>query len=191
MTDRRTGILDFRQTHLSGPYRPSLVTPGPSIALPMILKGQNFIQGTKRVAIEHEHPVKCFSLLDKLDPSALFLLTGSGERVHVFEVSDIAHGEVELLNKAEVHSLDVSYMGVWLHESQEPQNNGATLITVITSSLDGMVRKWEIHGMSLINYLLSPQVSEAAASHKPLSEHTTSILTEEEEKELAELLDGD
>ncbi|KAG8854415.1 hypothetical protein FRB91_003509 [Serendipita sp. 411] len=132
------------------------------------------------VIIKHEHPVKCISLLP-IQESDMLLFTGSQEKIHTFDVSTVGHEEVELLGQTEAHSLDINSIGIWYHGSQSTHAYRQQDVTIITSSLDGMLRKWKI------DQLLSPQ-PVPAPSHKPLKQ---SILTRDEERELEELLESD
>ncbi|CAG8492357.1 10820_t:CDS:2 [Acaulospora colombiana] len=133
------------------------------------VKRWDLITGKPDTTFEHSDFVKCIAFFGS------FVITGSrDETIRVFDI-----GSGELINEVEGHFDEVSCMVV----------RGSTLYS---GSLDCTIRKW-----SLVD-IVSPTKDKGAESREktesepvPQKEVPGVTLTEEEERELAELLESD
>jgi len=119
----------------------------------------------------------------KLDPDAFpYLLAGSGDSIRVYDISSL--DETELMREVEGHWHDVTHLRTWLQESADGRKD----VWIISGSLDSTLRKWKLSGL----VVPTPPVTEgqnATPSKNPTSvPNDLPVLTEEEEKELAELM---
>jgi len=97
--------------------------------------------------------------------------------------------EPELLSEVDAHWHDVTALRLWMRRSI--LDNGKTAVEpwVVSTSLDGTIRKWRLAD------LLNPpkdkplEVIEQKAVMEKVRDQPQ--LTEEEERELAELMDSD
>ncbi|KAI0306771.1 WD40-repeat-containing domain protein [Multifurca ochricompacta] len=117
----------------------------------------------------------------KLDPETFsYLLAGSGDSIIVYDVSSL--DEAELVREVQGHWHDVTHLQIWL---QEPTRD----VWVVSGSLDGSLRKWKLSELVVPPSLIKEESKRTTAktdeSRRPLD------LTEEEEKELAELMEDE
>jgi len=126
-------------------------------------------------------------LHSKLDSDAFpYLLAGSGDSIRVYDISSF--DEVELIKVVEGHWHDVTHLRTWLQESADGTRKD---VWVVSGSLDDTLRKWKLSGL----VVPTPPVTEE--QNLTPTKNTTSGprellgLTEEEEKELAELMDDE
>ncbi|KIM32511.1 hypothetical protein M408DRAFT_327055 [Serendipita vermifera MAFF 305830] len=141
--------------------------------------------------IEHSEAVKCVLLVLNDYDEATHLVTGSGEDIKIFDISALALGEgsADLLGTMDAHSHDVTGLAIWRRQPTGETNTGSgqTETWVVSGSLDGTIRKWKLQD------LISAKPGLHPPSNAPPAQNTTQlgILTEEEERELDELLDSD
>ncbi|KAI8998774.1 WD40 repeat-like protein [Trametes punicea] len=139
-----------------------------------------------------QHPAAVRALL----PLALtplgepYLLTGAGDVIRAFDVSSLE--EPELLSEMDAHWHDVTALRLWMRRSAVEGTPGAVKVEpwIVSASLDGTIRRWRL------SELLQPPPPPAKKTEEEKStkmpETTPSIgMTEEEERELAELMDED
>ncbi|ORY34227.1 cytoplasm protein [Naematelia encephala] len=126
--------------------------------------------GSPKTVVEHDSYVKSVMMLND-GRGRTFLLTGSDdEDIRVWDVSTRSDGRVPLEAVVPGHCGEISALRPW---------TGSTGVVVVSSSLDGTLRRWTLQD------LLVPQ-RLAISSHKE-----TTTLTVDEERELAELLSDD
>ncbi|KIY65208.1 WD40 repeat-like protein [Cylindrobasidium torrendii FP15055 ss-10] len=122
-------------------------------------------------------------LTDLLEP---YLISGSGDNIRAYEVS--AEDEPDLLGTVDAHWHDVTTLRLWIRKTTTEDGKTAVEPYVVSASLDGTLRKWR-----LAELLNPPKELKAAKSTdlKPVQKTAAeaSGLTEEEERELAELMD--
>ncbi|KAF8078130.1 WD40-repeat-containing domain protein [Lyophyllum atratum] len=138
------------------------------------------------------HPVAVRSIL----PLALtelaepYLITGAGDVLRVYDIS--TPEEPELLRDVDAHWHDITGIRLWKRETVG--SDGRTRIEpwVISTSLDGTIRTWRLSELLIP---ASPNQTElkvtAPAPPAPAGEADGFQMTEDEERELAELLDSD
>jgi len=141
----------------------------------------------------------------KLDSDVFpYLLAGSGDLIRVYDISSL--DEVELLKEVEGHSHDVTHLRTWLEESMDRTRKD---VWIISGSLDCTLRKWKLSGgcgvtrhwwvmfsSNVLELVLStPSVTEEQETTPAKNTNNRSreplALTEEEERELAELMEDE
>jgi len=136
---------------------------------------------------EHKEAVKCILVLTHT-LSQPYLLTGSGDAIRLYDVSELVEEEAEasskpfalkgkehLITVVDAHSQNVTQLDLWLRKPDgEPW--------IVSSSLDGTLRRWKLSDL-VEKKVKVPKVKQSITS-KPQE----SVLTEEEEQELAELM---
>lgn len=121
------------------------------------------------------HPVSARAIL----PLSLtvvaepYLVTGAGDVLRTYDISDL--DDPTLLGEVDAHWHDVTCIRLWIRKGSEPW--------VVTASLDGTLRKWKL------SELIDPSTLPKPAEDPPGIPKGPDALTEEEERELAELMD--
>jgi len=122
----------------------------------------------------------------KLDSDAFpYLLGGTGDCIRVYDVSSL--DEAEFIREVEGHWHDVTHLRTWIRESVDGTKRD---VWVISASLDGTLRKWKLSELVSPQPLKSEEKKPATIKDTTQSENPLG-LTEEEEKELAELMEDD
>jgi len=118
----------------------------------------------------------------ELDSDAFpYLIAGSGDCIRVYDISSL--DEAEFMREIEGHWHDVTHLRTWIQGSGDGARRD---VWVISGSLDGTLRKWKL------SELVAPAPSQNATTAKETSQTEGPIgLTEEEERELAELMGDD
>ncbi|KAI9064284.1 WD40 repeat-like protein [Trametes sanguinea] len=139
-----------------------------------------------------QHPTAVRALLPlAITPLAEpYVLVGAGDVIRVFDVSSV--DEPELLSEVDAHWHDVTALRLWMRKSAVDGTPGAVKVEpwIVSASLDGTIRRWRL------SELLQPppppikKTEEAKPKEVPAEEPTTAM-TEEEERELAELMGDD
>ncbi|KAG6817078.1 hypothetical protein H0H87_012846 [Tephrocybe sp. NHM501043] len=138
--------------------------------------------------IVHPLPVRSILPLALTELGEPYLLTGAGDILRTYDVSSL--DEPELIRDLDAHWHDITAIRLWKRMTTE---NGITRIEpwIISTSLDGTIRKWRL------SELLAPQppsvMAPEVSASVPASAETNGgfEMTEEEERELAELVDSD
>ncbi|KAG8900321.1 hypothetical protein FRC01_010176 [Tulasnella sp. 417] len=151
-------------------------------------------------SLEHPNPVKCLLLLSNSPIAQPFLLTGHGDVIRIYDVSELVDGDddsgesgnqkplaevsgaARLLNEVDVHSHSVTSLQLWVKSSSDAASGEPW---IVSGSLDGTVRKWRLSEL-VAGKKFAPAPVEATKK-----EAADSMLTEEEERELAELMEDD
>ncbi|KAK7023908.1 Argonaute-like protein [Favolaschia claudopus] len=138
------------------------------------------------VSITHPTAVRCILPLAATDLAEPYLITGSGDMIRVYDVSTLE--EPELINEVDAHWHDVTGLQLWVRQTVGGDGKTRVEPWVISNSLDGTIRKWRL--ADLLTHSPPPQrpqpVVEKTAQTKAGFE-----MTDEEERELAELMDED
>jgi len=133
--------------------------------------------------ITHPVAVKAILHLGHTELDEPYLITGAGDVIRVYDVS--SPDEPELLNEIDAHWHDVTALRLWIRKTVG--EDGITRVEpwVVSASLDGTLRKWRVSEM--LKPAPPPVTIETDESTKP----HPSGLTEEEERELEELMAED
>ncbi len=136
-----------------------------------------------------------------------YLLTGSGDIIRAYDVS--SPDEPELLGETDAHWHDVIALRLWMRKTTIEGEPGKIKIEpwIVSTSLDGTLRRWRLAGSFYIVYdqfdclvrtaieLLNPP-PKPSVEEKPIvplpevkEEDDQFGMTEDEERELAELMD--
>ncbi|CAL1704299.1 unnamed protein product [Somion occarium] len=140
--------------------------------------------------ITHPTAVKAILPISLTPLAEPYLLTGSGDVIRVYDVS--SPREPELLNTVDAHWHDVTALRLWMRRTAVEGQLGKVMVEpwVISTSLDGTIRKWKLTEL-LQPPPPKPIETTALAPVEPVKLEKTSGLTEEEERELAELMEDD
>ncbi|KAG6879592.1 hypothetical protein C0992_000872 [Termitomyces sp. T32_za158] len=136
--------------------------------------------------LEHPVPVGSVLPLSLTELGEPYLLTGAGDVLRVYDVSTA--DEPELIREMDAHWHDITAIRLWKRTTV-----GADAVTriepwIVTTSLDGTIRKWRL------SELLSPPLAQKeqgipASVPTPCIQKAGFEMTEDEERELAELMD--
>ncbi|TXT16073.1 hypothetical protein VHUM_00576 [Vanrija humicola] len=128
------------------------------------------LQGLSSQKLVHPSYVK--SILP--NPQALpYIITGcEDENIRLWDANNL-DAKPKPLSIVEGHCGEVTALGVWIKDE-----NGKKVVTIVSGSLDGTLRRWTIQE------LLNPP----KLNYEPAKDTNDVGLTEEEERELAELM---
>ncbi|KAF9452868.1 WD40 repeat-like protein [Macrolepiota fuliginosa MF-IS2] len=136
--------------------------------------------------ILHPKQVRCILPIGLTDVGEPYLITGSEDIIRVYDISTF--DEPELIREVDAHWHDVLALQLWIRKSLG--SDGLTRVEpwVISTSLDGTIRKWR-----LIELVSPPQSVEPEPEVRitPIQEQEPEGfgMTEDEERELAELME--
>lgn len=134
-------------------------------------------------AIVHPTSVRALLPLSLTDLAEPYLLTVSGDALRVYDISTL--DEPELLSETDIHWHDVTAIRMWYRKTVKEDLTHVEP-WIVTTSLDQTIRRWRL--ADLLNPPPPPAKEEPQEEVKAVND---SGLTEEEERELAELLDED
>ncbi|EPT05940.1 hypothetical protein FOMPIDRAFT_1044419 [Fomitopsis schrenkii] len=120
-----------------------------------------------------------------------YLLTGAGDVIRVYDIA--TPEEPELIREVDAHWHDVTALRLWMRTTPVKGGQGKLQVEpwIVSASLDGTLRKWRL------SELLTPP---APAPTKPLEPEPKKVpetpaaaykMSEDEERELAELMGED
>lgn len=97
--------------------------------------------------IKHPKQVRCILPVALTDVSEPYLITGSEDIIRVYDLSTF--DEPELIREVDAHWHDILTLRLWMRKSIG--EDGITRIEpwVVSSSLDGTIRKWRLIGTRL------------------------------------------
>ncbi|PVG02963.1 WD40 repeat-like protein, partial [Serendipita vermifera] len=145
-----------------------------------------------RSSIEHVGPVKCVLLINSQMGEPLYMITASGDNLYTWDIASFTLGEDEpdLLSTTECHADDITSISIW---TESDTTNGALSGNaepwIVTGSLDGTVRRWKLADL-IMPVSVSKNVASSSQADIP-PDDPLHMLTEEERRELDELLDSD
>ncbi|GJJ12276.1 hypothetical protein Clacol_006517 [Clathrus columnatus] len=127
--------------------------------------------------------VKALLPLFLILPEEDYIVAGAGDSIRIYSYDpSSAEDPPELLREIEAHWHDITSLAVWVRTS----NLNQVELWVLSASLDSTLRRWNINETLKSNDNLSTPSQQLPPSFKPENH-----LTEEEERELAELMDDD
>jgi len=115
-----------------------------------------------------------------------YLLAGSGDCIRAYDISSL--DEVEFIREVEGHWHDVTHLRTWIQESADGAKRD---VWVVSGSLDGTLRKWKLSELVVPRTPITEEKKPTAAKNTSQPKEPLGGLTEEEEKELAELMGDD
>jgi len=134
------------------------------------------------------HPVAVRAILPLhlTDLSESYLLTAAGEVLRIYDVSSL--DEPEYIGEVDAHWHDITAVRLWMRKFVGDDGKTRVEPWIITTSLDRTIRKWKL------TELLSPPAK--AVPKIPIQKQiplqvSASHMTEDEERELAELMEED
>ncbi|KAJ7632221.1 WD40 repeat-like protein [Roridomyces roridus] len=136
------------------------------------------------ISIPHPTAVRCILPLSVTPLAEPYLLTGAGDVIRVYDVSTLQ--EPELIHQVDAHWHDVTALHLWTRQSTGEDGKTRVEPWVVSTSLDGTIRKWR-----LAELLNPPPPAPKVVEEKPVKSSSEFAMSEEEERELAELMDSD
>lgn len=103
-------------------------------------------------SITHLAPVRCVLPLALTDLGEPYVLTGAGDKIRVYDVS--SPDEPELLREIDSHWHDVTALRLWLRKSQTADGSTTAEPWIVSTSLDGTIRRWRLLGAFCVKYIL-------------------------------------
>ncbi|KXN90506.1 hypothetical protein AN958_04178 [Leucoagaricus sp. SymC.cos] len=135
--------------------------------------------------ITHPKQVRCILPIGLTDIGEPYLITGSEDKIRVYDLSTF--DEPELVREMDAHWHDVLSLRLWTRKSVGDDGLTRAEPWIVSTSLDGTIRKWRL--VELITPMPKEETVKKAPS--PFTESRGFEMTEEEERELAELMDED
>ncbi|KAF4615494.1 hypothetical protein D9613_002900 [Agrocybe pediades] len=139
-------------------------------------------QGKEIKPITHPTAVRAILPLSLTDLGEPYVITAAGDVLRTYDVSQL--DEPELLSTVDAHWHDIVAIKLWVRKSKGEDGQTRVEPWIVTVSLDKTIRKWRLS--ELLNPP-TPPPPKAVEAEKPAP--SPSLLTEEEERELAELMD--
>ncbi|KZT69040.1 WD40 repeat-like protein [Daedalea quercina L-15889] len=143
--------------------------------------------------ITHPAAVKAILPLSLTFLGEPYLLTGAGDIIRVYDVSTLE--EPELIREVDAHWHDVIALRLWMRTTPVEGAEGKLQVEpwIVSTSLDGTIRKWRLSEL-----LAPPLPASKVTTPKPEPKATPDVppsdgyqMSEEEERELAELMGED
>ena len=150
--------------------------------------------------ITHPKQVRCILPVALTDVGEPYLITGSEDTIRVYDLSTF--DEPELIREVDAHWHDILTLRLWMRRSVGDDGYTRVEPLVVSSSLDGTIRKWRLLGTRFCNLsscrhsnflseLVTPPSKAEPVKDALVSPPENFEMTEEEEQELADLMDGD
>ncbi|KAI9569051.1 WD40-repeat-containing domain protein [Boletus coccyginus] len=142
--------------------------------------------------LHHPLPVRAvlpFSLTPLAEP---YVVTAYGDVIRLYDLSTIS--EPEILGEIDAHWHDVTAVRLWMRTSKNEAGQTRIEPWIISTSLDGTIRKWrysELATSTPENPACRAQPIVISPVPEPAGDAPTGEITEEEERELAELMGED
>ncbi|PPQ78522.1 hypothetical protein CVT25_011794 [Psilocybe cyanescens] len=143
---------------------------------------------TKKLTKPIPHPVAVRAILplSLTDLGEPYLLTAAGDILRTYDVSEL--DEPDLLSEVDAHWHDITAIKLWMRRTVGEDGKTRVEPWIVTISLDKTIRKWRLS--ELLNPSPPPKnVPEVKKAEPTPTQASSSELTEEEERELAELMD--
>lgn len=140
--------------------------------------------------LTHSAPVKSILPLHLTPLAEPYLLTGAGDIIRVYDIS--TPEEPELLGEVDAHWHDVIALRLWMRTTPVQGAKGQYRVEpwIVSTSLDGTIRKWRL--AELLNPTVPKAVETKPVNPEPKSDTTEPFgMSEDEERELAELMDSE
>lgn len=137
--------------------------------------------------LTHPVAVRAILPLNLTDLSEPYLLTAAGEVLRVYDVSVL--NEPEFIGEVDAHWHDITAVRLWMRKIVWDDGKTRVEPWIITTSLDMTIRKWKLS--ELLSPLVVKAVPEIQVRQQDLPQLFDSGMTEDEERELAELMEED
>ncbi|KAG5716260.1 hypothetical protein E4T56_gene10611 [Termitomyces sp. T112] len=138
--------------------------------------------------IEHPAPVRSILPLALTELGEPYLLTGAGDMMRVYDVSTA--DEPELIREMDAHWHDITAIRLWKRVTAGSHGMSRIEPWIVSTSLDGTIRKWRLSELLSLPPIPKEPVISAPAP-PPSSQKSGFKMTDDEERELAELMDSD
>ncbi|KAG8865397.1 hypothetical protein FRB96_000287 [Tulasnella sp. 330] len=149
---------------------------------------------------EHKEPARCVLAVAHKLRCMPYVLIATGDVIRLYDVEDLLkyeddeddtedaatklrRGVPRMLCEIDVHSQPVTSLGIWKKETPE----GATP-WIVSGSLDGTLRHWDLAELAAGKVPMATPSQSDEGTGQPAEGEKLSALTEEEERELAELM---
>ncbi|KAI0747982.1 WD40 repeat-like protein [Daedaleopsis nitida] len=138
--------------------------------------------------IEHPTAVRTILPLSLTPLAEPYLLTGSGDVIRVYDVS--TPEEPELVAETDGHWHDVTALRLWFRKSPIANDPGKVRIEpwIVSAGLDGTLRRWKL---SELLHPPPPSTPVTEETQPTGPDASSDLLDEDEERELAELMEDD
>ncbi|KAI5987553.1 WD40-repeat-containing domain protein [Pisolithus albus] len=137
----------------------------------------------------HPLPVRALLPLSLTPLAEPYVVTAYGDVIRLYDISTAF--EPEVVGEIDAHWHDVTAVRLWLRTSHDAAGRIKIEPFIVSVSLDGTVRKWHLSEL-LTSTPENPVEPKHSAMFSPVPEPsgdgTAGELTEEEERELAELM---
>jgi len=137
--------------------------------------------------LTHPVAVRAILPLNLTSLSEPYLLTAAGDVLRIYDISTL--DEPEYIGEVDAHWHDIIAIRLWMRKFVGADGKARIEPWVITTSLDRTIRKWKLAE------LLSPStvkaVPEIQVQEQISPQAIVSCMTEDEERELAELMEED
>lgn len=150
--------------------------------------------------ITHPKQVRCILSVALTDVGEPYLITGSEDTIRVYDLSTF--DEPELIREVDAHWHDILTLRLWMRRSVGDDGYTRVEPWIVSSSLDGTIRKWRLLGTrfcslsscrysNFLSELVTPPSKAEPVKEALVSPPENFDMTEEEERELADLMDED
>ena len=153
--------------------------------------------------LTHPVAVRAILPLNLTNLSEPYLLTAAGDVLRIYDISTL--DEPDYIGEVDGHWHDIIAIRLWMRKFVGGDGKARIEPWIITTSLDRTIRKWKLTGLRSyfvpntdaydILELLSPPAVKAApeiqAQEQISPQAVVSGMTEDEERELAELMEED
>jgi len=137
--------------------------------------------------LTHPVAVRAILPLNLTNLSEPYLLTAAGDVLRIYDISTL--DEPEYISEVDAHWHDITAVRLWMRKIFGDDGKARVEPWIITTSLDRTIRKWKL------TELLSPpavkEVPESSVREQISPQAVVLGMTEDEERELAELMDED
>jgi WD40 repeat protein len=98
--------------------------------------------------ITHPKQVRCVLPVGLTEVGEPYLITGSGDTIRVYDLSTF--DKPEMIREVDAHWHDILALRFWIRKSIS--SDGLTRVEpwIVSTSLDGTIRKWRLSGKLLI-----------------------------------------
>jgi len=142
--------------------------------------------------ITHPVAVRAILPLPLTDLAEPYIITGAGDIIRIYNVSN--PDEPELIGEIDAHWHDVTALRIWVRKTTGDDGKTRVEPWIISASLDATIRKWRLQ--DLLNSLpgeptAEPKLMPGTPPALKSKDEGKFEMTEEEERELAELFGSD
>ncbi|KAL4065362.1 WD40-repeat-containing domain protein [Scleroderma citrinum] len=140
----------------------------------------------------HSLPVRAVLPLGLTPLAEPYAVTAYGDVIRLYDVTGVF--EAEVVGEIDAHWHDVTALRLWLRTRRNEAGKTRIEPFIVSASLDGTIRKWRFSELATStpeNPLSPTHPVVISPVPEPKGDAKTSELTEEEERELAELMGDD